>query len=171
MSKKTSTKSKNSLAPLTREENPRWLTADPKGHRPAPPAKTKAAALPFLEIGWENFERLCRRLAERSGDVEKAWGYGTPGQTQFGIDILVRMKDGTVEMWQSKRHKRFGPADITAAVDLFLSHELATTAKRFVLAIACPISTTKVIKKMKSRRPGRGLPKKASASSPLDPSN
>jgi NACHT domain len=142
---KTSTKSKKALTPLTREENPRWLTADPKGRRPTPPANTKVAALPLLEIGWENFERLCRRLAERSGDVEKAWGYGTPGQTQFGIDILVRLNDGTIEVWQSKRHKRFGAADVKTALALFLSHDFATTAKRFVLALACPLSSTGVI--------------------------
>lgn len=122
-----------------REENPRWLTADPVGPGPLPPVQSKADLVPLLGIPWENFERLCRRLAECSGAVEKAWSYGGPGHAQRGIDVLVRMKDGTFEVWQSKRHKTFGPTQVRNAVDYFLRHEWAGQATRFVLALACPI--------------------------------
>jgi hypothetical protein len=30
--------------------------------------------------------------------------YSNQGYSQLGTDILVRMKDGTLEVWQSKRH-------------------------------------------------------------------
>ncbi|MCK1354229.1 NACHT domain-containing protein [Bradyrhizobium sp. CW7] len=139
MSKKPAREPKKKPAPL-RDENPRWLTSDPVGARPAPPIQAKVDALPFLGIPWENFERLCRKLAERGGAVEKAWCYGGPGHAQRGIDVLVRMKDGTFEVWQSKRHKKFGPTQVKSAVDYFLKHEWAEKAIRFVLALACPIN-------------------------------
>ncbi|WP_291846461.1 hypothetical protein [Bradyrhizobium sp.] len=140
MSKKPARKPKpNALLP-DREENPRWLTADPVGARPAPPIQAKVDALPLLGIPWENFERLCRKLAERGGTVEKAWCYGGPGHAQRGIDVLVRMKDGTFEVWQSKRHKKFGPIQVKNAINYFLQHEWAAQATRFVLALACPIN-------------------------------
>src|SRR5258705_5077550 len=80
-------------------ENPAWLTAEPTGPGPRPPVVTRPASLPFLELTWENFERLCYRLAQKVGEVEKVWAYGTQGHTQLGIDVLVRMKDGTFETW------------------------------------------------------------------------
>ncbi|MBR0840481.1 NACHT domain-containing protein [Bradyrhizobium liaoningense] len=140
MSKNPTQKPKKKPSPALREENPRWLTADPVGARPAPPIQTKADALPLLGIPWQNFERLCRKLAERSGAVEKAWCYGGPGHAQRGIDVLVRMKDGTYEVWQSKRHKKFGPAQVMSAVNYFLKHDWAEKATRFVLALACPLN-------------------------------
>src|SRR4029453_1893071 len=37
--------------------------------------------------------------------LEKAWAYGTSGYGQLGIDILVRMKAGGFQAWQSKRYR------------------------------------------------------------------
>ncbi|MGY4399277.1 NACHT domain-containing protein [Bradyrhizobium sp. USDA 3315] len=138
--KKPVRKPKKGAPSLSREENPRWLTTIPTGPKPAPPIRAKAHALPLLGMPWEDFERLCRKLAERDGAVEKAWCYGGPGQAQRGIDILVRMKDGAFEVWQSKRHKKFGNAQVKKAVDYFLEHEWAGQATRFVLALACPLN-------------------------------
>ena len=46
--------------------------------------------MPFGEITWQNFERLCFRLASLDGDVEYSRLYGTAGQEQGGIDIYAR---------------------------------------------------------------------------------
>jgi hypothetical protein len=88
-------------------------------------------------MSWENFERLCYRLAQKAGEVEKVWAYGTQGHEQLGIDVLVRMADGSFETWQSKRHQAFGPAQLMAAIDHFLKGKWANEAKKFVLAVAC----------------------------------
>lgn len=136
----------------SREENPAWLVGAPSGDAPQPPIKDAVNNLPLLGIRWENFERLCRRLSERSGDVEKSWCYGGPGHTQLGIDVLVRMKDGSYEAWQSKRHQTFRAADVSAAVDYFLEQDWARQAKRFVLALACEISNPKVIDEIEKAR-------------------
>jgi hypothetical protein len=84
--------------------------------------------------------------------VEKAWCSGSTGHAQLGIDILVRKKDGTYEVWQSKRNQKFGPANIRAAVEIFLKHEWADQAKRFVLALACEASDPKAINEIESSR-------------------
>jgi len=79
----------------------------------APPVETRVQVLPFHDLAWENFERLCLRLARdhgvvvhsadhAAGDTETgrmsarqagAQGrlYGTRGQNQQGIDLYVRM--------------------------------------------------------------------------------
>lgn len=114
--------------------------------------ETRATELPFTELEWSDFERLCRRLAENDGNVEHALTYGTPGQVQYGIDILVRLTDGTYEVWQSKRYKRFGPADVKAATDLFLKHRWASQANKFVLAVACKLNSTKVVEAIEDAR-------------------
>ena len=125
------------IAPAVREENPVWLIEEPTGPRSTPPVTTLMPTLNFLELGWLDFERLCRRLAVRSGDVVASWAYGSQGHTQLGIDILVRKKDGSFEAWQSKRHQSFGPADVRKAIKVFLEADWAKEAKRFVLAVAC----------------------------------
>ena len=139
--------------PATREANPSWLVSDPVGEPPKPPVVSRASNnLPFLQLRWEDFERLCRRAAALSGEVEAAWVYGGTGHKQLGIDILIRKKDCTFEVWQSKRHKKFGGPDVTAAIKLFLKHEWAKKAQRFVLAVACDLRDPKTIQAIEAQR-------------------
>ena len=133
-------------------ENPAWLLSAPTGDEPKPPAVTRPSELPFLALGWENFEKLCRRLADASGKVEKAWAYGTSCYGQHGIDVLVRVKDGSFEAWQSKRHKKFGVPILEEAVEVFLNADWAKHAKQFVLVVACNPSDPKVIAALETAR-------------------
>lgn len=126
----------------TIDEDPRWLITEPEGPAPLPPVVSRATELPFDKLEWRNFERLCRRLAERGGEVEKVHAYGSPGQAQGGIDILVRLADGTYEVWQVKRYRRITPAQVKAAIDLFLEHQWKAKAKKLVLAVACDLDST-----------------------------
>lgn len=134
------------------QENPEWLLSDPEGAEPPPPVQSKASLLPFLSMEWKNFERLCRRLAECGGRVEQAQAYGTAGQSQFGIDILVRLTDGSFEVWQTKRYRKFKPEYVKAAIDLFLKHKWAAQAKKFVLAVACELDATAVVEAIETGR-------------------
>src|SRR5690242_2880257 len=92
-------------SPLALEVDPQWLINAPNGAAPPPPTVTRATELPFNALSWRDFERLCRRLAQRRGEVEKAYAYGTEGQAQGGIDVLVRLANGAYEVWQAKRYK------------------------------------------------------------------
>src|SRR5688500_6285532 len=54
------------------------------------PVQSNIQALPFEELTWENFERLCVRLIRREPGVDHARLYGIAGQNQHGIDIFAR---------------------------------------------------------------------------------
>jgi hypothetical protein len=108
--------------------------------------------LPFTGIEWKDFERLCVKLAARDGTVEAAWSYGTAGQAQYGIDVLVRLNDGTYEVWQTKRYQTFSAANIEAAVALFVKHKWVRKAKRFVLAVACELDKRNVVEALEAAR-------------------
>ena len=149
---KTARATKASTRKPKRVENPGWLAAEPSGPGPNPPVITRPASLPFLELSWENFERLCYRVAQKAGEVEKVWAYGTQGHEQLGIDVLVRMKDGTFETWQSKRHKTFGSSQLKAAVKHFLDGAWAGQAKKFILAVACEATNPKVVDAIEKAR-------------------
>jgi hypothetical protein len=147
-------------------ENPAWLFSAPEGAAPPPPVNTRASELPFTGLGWENFERLCCRLAEHGGKVEGAWTYGKSGHTQHGIDILVRLNDGTYEVWQSKRYTAITPGEVKAAVQFFLDGKWVSQAKRFVLAVACPLSSPGVVDALEEAR--TALTEKGINFDPLD---
>jgi hypothetical protein len=158
MAKQTSKRPRRAATtpPPTRVENPTWLLSDPVGMGPNPPIATRPETLPFLELRWEDFERLCYRLAQRTGDIEKVWAYGTSGHKQLGIDILVRMRDGSFEAWQTKRHKGFSVTALKTAVNVFLDADWGKQAKKFVLTVACSPNDPSVIDELERTRDALG---------------
>lgn len=91
--------------------------------------------LPFGQLSWENFERLCHRLAERDGQVESASRYGRQGQAQQGIDIFARLSSGRYEVWQAKRYRTFTATQLRKAVKAFLDGSWVGRTERLVIAI------------------------------------
>src|SRR5262245_22250448 len=84
---------------------------------PAPPARSRAQELPFEQLEWKNFERLCVRLARSQSDVEDCREYGVQGDDQEGIDLYARTRtDPRYIVYQCKREKEFGPAKIKSAL-------------------------------------------------------
>src|SRR5207248_7227681 len=79
---------------------------------PRAPVVTRPPLLPFGQLGWPDFERLCLAVA-RSVDavhVEAAYVigprlYGRSGQKQRGIDIYADLPDGTRTVYQARRIK------------------------------------------------------------------
>ncbi|WP_158750570.1 NACHT domain-containing NTPase [Acidobacterium sp. S8] len=119
------------------------LVPGPESPLPDPPAETLAQDLPFDELTWENFERLCLRVVEAEATVEQCLEYGVRGQDQQGIDLLSRHRtDGIVSVYQCKRVQEFGPSDIAAAVTKFLSQSWCGTAANFVLCTSHALRTT-----------------------------
>lgn len=57
---------------------PAWLEAAPIT-QPLPPVQANRQELPFDQIGWRDFERLCLRLARLTADVEDCRHYGVQG--------------------------------------------------------------------------------------------
>jgi len=113
---------------------PSRLLAHPTDFPKKPATVTRIQSLPFLELRWENFERLCLRLERMNADLECCRLYGTPGQEQEGIDVYsIHRETRKYRALQCKREKRFTPTKIRSAVDLFLAGEWASRAVSFVL--------------------------------------
>lgn len=135
MTKSASTRRKAPVA-LERSVTPQPPTRleTPPTSVPLPPVETRHQSLPFGELAWENFERLCLRLVRTDAQVEHCQLYGTQGQGQQGIDLLARMSDGTAHrVYQCKREESFGPAKIRKAVETFLAGNWVSRAQAFVL--------------------------------------
>lgn len=107
------------------------------------PTETRVQRLPFEDLTWENFERLCHRLASTEANVEQCARFGVPGQAQSGIDIYARYPDLTYHCWQAKRHRTFGPSAIRKAVDMFLAGDWASKCSKFTLATQTALGDTK----------------------------
>ncbi len=85
-----------------------------------PPVQTLAQTLPVAALRWEDFERLCLRLARLNASVEYCQLYGVRGQKQEGIDLYARSNGGgDYAVYQCKRVARFGPGAIESAVRAF----------------------------------------------------
>ena len=129
----------------------------------APPVTvvTRLQTLPFWDLRWDDFEKLCLRLARSDHEVEDARRYGVPGQDQYGIDLFARRAGtGVYTVYQCKKVERFGPSDITAAVDDFLDGPWADQADCFVLCTSISMAATQLadrLEKERERLAGRGI--------------
>ncbi len=113
------------------EVKPEWVMTPPTAVPTAPPIETRQQVLPFGDLTWENFERLCFRLAGRDADAEHWELYGRQGQAQQGIDIYVRRGGAQrYDCWQAKRYARFTARKVEDAVDIFLAGKWADKTDR-----------------------------------------
>lgn len=79
----------------------------PPGSTVNQPIDTKKHGLPFLELSWEDFEKLCYQLIRGEGNIEYCRRYGVPGQNQEGIDIYARpISQEEYMVFQCKRYKK-----------------------------------------------------------------
>jgi hypothetical protein len=123
---------------------PNYLVAPPEGEHPDPPVDTAGQVLPFGELAWEDFERLCYRLARDDGEPERVAQFGTKGQAQSGIDIYSRQSDGTYVTYQCKRYASFREGDIEQAIATFESGPWSASSTRFVLCISASTIRTQL---------------------------
>ena len=114
----------------------------PPDEFPPPPAQSRLQVLPFGEITWENFERLCYRLVKTSATVEHCARYGLQGEAQDGIDIFGRLENGKYECWQAKRTKSFGVTKLKNAAALFEKGSWASKSEQFVIAVQASVEAT-----------------------------
>ncbi len=118
----------------------------------APPTDTREQVLPFVSLSWENFERLCFRLAHRDGEVDDARIYGERGQSQEGIDLYVRRATGDYAVWQCKRYQEITATDIRNAVTKFLNGDWAARSKVFRFAVASSLNATELAIEIETQR-------------------
>lgn len=117
-----------------------------------PPVDSRHQVLPFGELSWENFERLCYRLAHYGRNVEDVRIYGTAGQAQDGIDLFVRRATGEYETWQCKKYQEMTVSDIAKAVTKFLDGDWAPRTQEFRLAVAPSLKETSLVDEIEKQR-------------------
>ena len=89
---------------------------------PRPPART-GAPVGLYTLDSSLFERLCSELFEKEPDVDNSDIYGTPGQGQFGTDLIAREVDGShIQVGQCKCYREFSVKNIKDASAKFLDH-------------------------------------------------
>ena len=101
----------------------------------------------FYKIGEFKFQELCRDLFDAESDIAICEIYEKRGQTQNGIDLLARKKDGDgIEVGQCKCYEDFPAREICKASDEFFAHLerwSKENVKRFILFVASDLSNTK----------------------------
>lgn len=115
------------------------------------PPRPHLQTLPLLP--WDYFQRLCARLALRSGDVEFTQEYGLPGQKQEGIDIYVRRRSSSrYAVWQCKRYLEADASLVRDTVDKFLAGEWVAKSDEFVLCVSAPIGESSIADEIERQR-------------------
>jgi hypothetical protein len=117
-----------------------------------PPVSSRLQRLPLAELSWENFERLCVRLAKKDPDTDHAQSYGVPGQNQDGIDLYIRRRsNGRYTVWQCKRYQVYTKGDVLKAVRRFIKAFKTGEAgipiqetDRLVLAVTADLTKTEI---------------------------
>ncbi len=120
------------------------LNAPPDSVPSHPPTSTRQQVLPFGELTWENFERLCYRIASQDKRAEHVARYGRQGQAQHGIDIFVRLESGKYEVWQAKRYAEISAAEVKEIVKKFREGSWSAKTDKLVLAVQASLADTKV---------------------------
>lgn len=129
-----------------------WLTTPPDSKINLPTV-TRIQDLDFGSLTWENFEKLCFRLASLEADVEHCQLYGVRGQSQKGIDIYARIKsDNSFTVYQCKRENDFTAGKIIKAVDTFRVGTWANKADRFVLCTKESLIETQLADEIETQR-------------------
>lgn len=109
-----------------------------------PPVTTRQQVLPFGDLTWENFERLCFRIAGQSDRIEHAGRYGRQGQAQQGIDLFARLPSGKYEIWQAKRYASITTGDVKGIVETFLTGTWVAKCETLILAVQASLADTKI---------------------------
>lgn len=108
--------------------------------------------LPFNALLWEDFERLQWRVMHDVEGLRHAQLYGDRGQAQYGLDIVALAPDGVGVALQSKKYKRFGAADIKAAVKKFRTTERPFSVDRLIIGVARTVRSTGAIEELAEQK-------------------
>ena len=122
--------------------NPSYLYT-PSSSRVNPPIKSKIDVLPIDQLKWEDFERLCLRLAQVDHGKSNCEVYGIKGQKQHGIDIFG-YKGAKYASYQCKRYQTIAESDLEEAVKIFQEGKWFSKSNEFIFCTSCTLEKTQV---------------------------
>lgn len=108
--------------------------------------------LPFDHLSWEDFERIQWRVMRDIEGLRNAQIYGDRGQSQYGLDVVALAPDQSGVALQSKRYKKFGPAQLDAAVKKFRSTSRPFDVDRLIIGVSREVKSTMVIDRLADLR-------------------
>ncbi len=145
--------------PSTWSKPPSWLLVSGADSTIPTPPKTRPQLLPFHDLAWEDFERLCLRLLELNmetvhakevsltGEVTDPISrkYGQQGQAQYGIDLYSRdpFQLGLIPpkrryvCLQARRIKKVTAAALRKSVSDFFDNKWSPATRKFIYATSC----------------------------------
>lgn len=108
-----------------------------------PPVIVNISSLPYGQLRWDDFERLCLSLAAAQNHIQESRPYGRPGDRQHGIDIYGVSSNQSYTTYQCKKVKSFTARDIEDAFILFIKGDWYERSATFVLCTALDLTGTK----------------------------
>lgn len=118
------------------------------------PRATRQLIPNFHELGWQNFQKLSNELFSLEPETASN-EYGTPGQRQYGVDLLATIKSAGIGVGQCKCEGSFSKKKIRDASDEFFRHWAYWKDKgvrRFILFVACDVTRTELQDEMLHQR-------------------
>jgi hypothetical protein len=109
-----------------------------------PPISTTAQSLPMEQLSWEDFEKLCLRIAQVEHSIDNCEIYGIKGQSQEGIDVFAIKNNGKYSAYQCKRYQTVTENTLDKAVTKFLSNDWSTKSDKFYFCTSFALNTTQL---------------------------
>lgn len=89
-----------------------------------PPTVTSPPELPFRDLYWKTFERLCQDIVRDHG-FEDVHRYGIQGQSEDGVDFVGVSPEGVRTAFQARQVASLSGADLKAAVRAYAEGRFA----------------------------------------------
>lgn len=97
-----------------------------------PPIDATSDTLPIEKLTWEDFEKLCLRIAQIQHGIDDCEIYGIKGEKQNGIDIYGRNKNEKYTSYQCKKYISVTKNTLTQAVKKFTEEDWYTKSDTFI---------------------------------------
>jgi len=114
------------------------------------PIEATANKLPIENLAWEDFEKLCLRVAETRHTIDDCEIYGIKGQKQDGIDIFAIKDNDNYSSYQCKRYKSITENVLEKAVNSFLEGDWSDKSDQFIFCTTFSLNKTQLQKKFNS---------------------
>ena len=111
-----------------------------------PPINTSLQNLPIEKLAWEDFEKLCLRIARLEHNIDDCEIYGIKGQKQDGIDIFAQKQNNKYSCYQCKRYQTITEKTLETAVKAF-SAEWKDKSDKFYFCTTASLNLTQLQKK------------------------
>lgn len=117
---------------MTKKDNLDYLFS-PCNSIVKPPISGNCHELPFKEVTWENFEKLCLKIVELDHSLDSCEIIGRKGDKQEGIDIYAIKTNGRYDVYQCKRYQKLSKSDLEEVVKDFRKGNYAGKTDNFIL--------------------------------------